>query len=149
MMAATAQTTDVSLALAPEPGSAARARRALVRAGLDDDIEHTVSLLATELVTNAVRHAGMRDGDRVVLLATLAPDYARVEVHDGGPGFDPGVRHGAKGFGLRLIDTLSTRWGTKGPPGFSTWFEVDRRKGRRFTRSDGDPATSRPSRARP
>lgn len=149
MMAATAQTTDLSLALAPEPGSAARARRALVRAGLDEDIEHTVTLLATELVTNAVRHAGRREGDRVVLVATLAPDFARIEVHDGGSGFDPGVRHGAKGFGLRLIDTLSTRWGTTGPPGFSTWFEVDRRTGRRFARSDGDVATSRPSRARP
>lgn len=149
MIAATAQTTDVSLTLPADPGAAALARRELVQAGLGEDIERTVAMLATELVTNAVRHAGLRSGDRMALRATIEPDFARVELHDGGGGFDPDVRHETSGFGLRLIETLSSQWGTTGPPGFAVWFEVDRRRGQRFARDKQRPATSRSSQLGP
>jgi two-component sensor histidine kinase len=142
------QPAPVRLALPAEPGSATRARHALVRAGLDEDLEHSVTLLATELVTNSVRHAGLGERDRIVLLATLAPDFARVEVHDGGRGFDPEVRHDAQGFGLRLIDSLATRWGVERRGGCSVWFEVDRRSGRRFRRAGAQRAAGFGSRAR-
>ena len=132
-MAVTVQPAQIRLALPPDPTSATRARRALVRAGLGEDLEHTVSLLTTELVTNAVKHAGLKERDRIVLLASLAPDFAHVEVHDGGPGFDPEVRHGGTGLGLRLVQALATRWGAERDGGCRVWFDVDRRR-RRFDR---------------
>jgi two-component sensor histidine kinase len=129
----TTPATDVRLALPPLPESGARARRALVRGGLDPDLDHTVTLLVTELISNAIKHAGLGPDDRIVVLASLQPDFVRVEVHDGGPGFDPEVRHATKGHGLRLVDTLASRWGVEHGTGTRVWFEVDRRR-RRFGR---------------
>ncbi|MDP9401311.1 MAG: ATP-binding protein [Actinomycetota bacterium] len=134
-VALSVQPAQVRIALPAVPESAARARRTLVQAGLGEDVEHTVTLLATELVTNAVRHATPDAGARLVLVAHLEPDFVRVEVHDAGPAFDPAVRHSAKGFGLRLIDSLSTRWGVERERGNRVWFELDRRSGRRFARN--------------
>jgi anti-sigma regulatory factor (Ser/Thr protein kinase) len=112
----------------------AAARRLLVTEGLDPDLDHTVCLLVSEIVTNAVRHAGLGEGDRIVLAARLTPEYARIEVRDSGPGFDPEVRHGAAGFGLRMLDMLSSRWGVDTDErGTRVWFEIDRRR-RRFQR---------------
>ena len=135
-MALSIQPAQVRIALPAVPESAARARRALVGAGLGEDVEHTVSLLTTELVTNAVRHATPDELARVVLVAHLEPDFVRVEVHDAGPAFDPAVRHTARGFGLRLIDALSTRWGVEHEAGNRVWFELDLRSGRRFVRAE-------------
>jgi anti-sigma regulatory factor (Ser/Thr protein kinase) len=127
---------DVVLALPVTPKAGGAARRALVREGLDPDLDHTVCLLTSELVTNAVRHAGMAPDDRIVLAARLEPDFARIEVRDTGPGFDPDVRAEARGYGLRLTDMLATRWGVDRDEtaGTRVWFEVDRRR-RRFSRS--------------
>ena len=131
VMPTVAGSQTVVLDLPPVPESAGRVRRALVRAGLDPDLDHTVSLLATELVGNAVRHAGVESEVRVE--ATLKPSFARVEVVDHGHGFDPEVRHHAEGFGLRLVDKLASRWGVDCDHSTRVWFEVDRRR-RRFDR---------------
>jgi two-component sensor histidine kinase len=129
-MMATQKTLTV--ALPPVPESARRARRALVGGGLDPDLDHTVSLLATELVTNSVRH--VMGNDDVRLEAVMADGFARVEVIDRGPGFDPEVRHSVDGFGLRLVDKLASRWGVEREDDCTkVWFEVDRRR-RRFDR---------------
>jgi two-component sensor histidine kinase len=131
LMATQAKTLTVELP--PVPASARRARRALMAGGLDPDLDHTVSLLATELVTNSVRHAAVPGDIRIE--ATLAEGYARIEVIDGGSGFDPEVRHEVNGFGLRLVDKLASRWGVqREADGTRVWFEVDRRR-RRFDRN--------------
>ncbi len=130
----TSTTNDVVLALRPEPAAVGAARRALVGQGLDADLNHTVCLLTSEVVTNSIRHAGLGDGDRIVLAARLAPDFVRVEVRDAGSGFDPDVRHDAAGYGLRMLDILASRWGVdRADYGCRVWFEVDRRR-RRFDR---------------
>ncbi len=123
---ATPKPKTVAVDLPPVPESARRARRALAAGGLDPDLDHTVSLLVAELVTNSVRHAA-RGGVRVE--ATLAEGYARVDVIDHGPAFDPEIRHTVNGFGLRLVDKLATRWGVvREADGNRVWFEVDRRR---------------------
>lgn len=133
LAAAPPKTLRVVLPAVPE--SARRARRALVQAGLDPDLDHTVSLLSTELVTNAVKHV-VGSGD-VRVEAVLSDGFARVEVIDSGPGFDPDIRHDTGGFGLRLVDKLASRWGVDREGGeFRVWFEVDRRR-RRFDRDRG------------
>jgi anti-sigma regulatory factor (Ser/Thr protein kinase) len=124
----------VVTALRPEPAAVGAARRILVDRGLDSDLQHTVCLLTSEVVTNCVRHAGMKETDRILLAARLSADLVRVEVRDPGPGFDPGVRHGAPGYGLRMLDMLASRWSVdRDEKGCRVWFEVDRRR-RRFDR---------------
>lgn len=122
--------------LEPQPPAASSARRALHDAGLDADLDHTVTLLASEAVANCVRHAGMCADDRIVFVARLLPDRVVVEVADTGRGFDPEIRHHAQGYGLRLIDQLATRWGTeRTSAGNKVWFEVDRHLPQRFERA--------------
>jgi anti-sigma regulatory factor (Ser/Thr protein kinase) len=129
-MATATETRDVLLALEPRPESARLARRALGTNGLHEDVEHTVTLLATEVVGNAVRHAGLRTDQRIVFFARLSEDFARVEVADQGEGFDPD-RVQTEGFGLRLLAKLASRWGVDcNERGCKVWFEVDRRSGR-------------------
>jgi two-component sensor histidine kinase len=127
------QPKTLTVTLPPVPESARRCRRALVAGGLDPDLDHTVSLLATELVTNSVRHAAASSDIRIE--AVLAEGFARVEVIDHGAGFDPEVRHSVNGFGLRLVDKLASHWGVAvQDDGTHVWFEVDRRR-RRFERA--------------
>ena len=85
-------TREMLLALEPRPESARLARRALHAHGLNEDIEHTVTLLATEIVSNAVRHAGLRTDQRIVFFARLNDDFARVEVADPGHRLRPRKR---------------------------------------------------------
>lgn len=131
-------TREVLLALDPTPAAAAAARHELRRSGLDEDLAHTVLLLASELVGNAVRHAHAGRADRIVFYARLGDGRVRIEVADPGTGFDPEVRHAAAGFGLRLVDRLATDWGVEATGrGCRVWFEVDRRPRRapRFERA--------------
>ena len=107
-------------------GSAALARGALARIdGFSEEVEHRLALLATELVTNAVRHGR----GNIRLLATFAPATIRVEVRDDGGGFDlerslaiEGTAAG--GFGLKIVDRMADRWGADPPRGL-VWFELD------------------------
>ncbi len=134
VVAHTSTTNDLVVALRPEPAAVGAARRLLVQQGLDEDLSHTVCLLTSEIVTNSVRHAGLSDRERIVLAARLAPEFVRVEVRDPGDGFDPDVRHDTAGYGLRMLQILSSRWGVdRDENGCRVWFEVDRRR-RRFDR---------------
>lgn len=125
---------DVLLALPPDPSAARRARRALHDARLPEDLQHTVDLLATELIANAVRHADLGPDQEITFAARFVPDFIRVEVHDPGPGFDVERSREGKGFGLRMVDKLATRWGVELQDGARVWFEVDRRTRGRFDR---------------
>jgi anti-sigma regulatory factor (Ser/Thr protein kinase) len=129
--------SDVILALPPEPMAARRVRRALREAGVPEDLQHTADLLATEIVANAVRHAGLQDGQRITFAARFVDDFIRVEVHDPGPGFDPDRARKGRGYGLRMVDKLASRWGVERVDGVRVWFELDRRS-RRFPRRSID-----------
>jgi anti-sigma regulatory factor (Ser/Thr protein kinase) len=129
-MALATENREVLLALEPRPESARLTRRALASSGLHEDVEHTVTLLATEIVGNAVRHADLRADQRIVFFARLGEDFAHVEVADQGGGFDPESVE-SEGFGLRLLGKLASRWGVDCTDrGCKVWFEVDRRSGR-------------------
>ena len=85
-----------------------------------------VGLLVSELVTNSVRHAGLKAGAPVSIRATAADGVVRVEVHYHGHGRvrprAPGPRQG--GFGLHMVNELATRWGVSQDHGTSVWFEL-------------------------
>ena len=86
-------------------------------------------LMTSELVTNAVRHAGLLEGDLIGLDIHLQPETIHVSVVDGGPGMDPDrpISGGDEGgWGLLLVDRISDRWGIRRTHPHSVWFEIDR-----------------------
>jgi len=123
----------VDLELEGTPDAAAAARQALD--GLGDQVPERrlrdVRLLVSELVTNAVRHAGLDAEDRIRLHVELRMGTLRVEVRDPGRGFEPRPPSPdptrASGWGLYLVDELADRWGVDGHDGRGTriWFELD------------------------
>jgi anti-sigma regulatory factor (Ser/Thr protein kinase) len=113
--------------------SAAAARQAVGELSdqLPEEVLGDVRLLVSELVTNALRHAGLGDEERIALAVKVNPTDVRVEVTDHGRGFDPQTvptdPEAAEGWGLYLVATLSDRWGVDSD-GDATrvWFELDR-----------------------
>ena len=121
----------VELTLPAEPRAAAVARSHVRDMPLDEDTVEVVSLLVTELVTNAVRHGRVVDGTRITLhLSIVGDDLVRVDVVNDGPAFEPAPRaldvNVAGGLGLQLVDRLSERWGVEGNGVTKVWLEVKR-----------------------
>jgi anti-sigma regulatory factor (Ser/Thr protein kinase) len=121
---------EVDLAL--DPDSAAEARRALgeVSDHLTPRKLEDARLLVSELVTNAIRHAGLDDDDVIKLVVVTGDRALRIEVCDPGPGFevsepqpDPAR---PSGWGLYLVRELSDRWGVEHTEQTRVWFELDR-----------------------
>jgi anti-sigma regulatory factor (Ser/Thr protein kinase) len=116
------------------PEAIARARAALAEF-LGDSVGserlYDLQLLASEVVTNAVRHGGARQGERIDLRIALVGDRVRLEVRDPGPGFHdiapapslPETDRGG-GYGLYLVDLYSSDWGVSGNEGSCVWLEV-------------------------
>jgi anti-sigma regulatory factor (Ser/Thr protein kinase) len=82
-------------------------------------------LLASELVSNAVRHGR----GKITLRADLDENRLLVEVIDEGRGLEHVIRErefeNVEGWGLRLVDSESSRWGAhEGTT--HVWFEVER-----------------------
>jgi anti-sigma regulatory factor (Ser/Thr protein kinase) len=124
-------TGTLELELPGDNGAPAMARRAVeerVDHGYDEEQTGTLLLLVTELVTNAVLHAGA-PGSPVLLRVTVSPGRLRVEVHDRGPGFEmhkPQPRGSSGGYGLFLVERMSDRWGVQRNDTTYVWFELDR-----------------------
>ncbi len=91
----------------------------------------SLTLLVSEVVTNAVTHPRLTDNGDVEFSVTVTPELTRVLVSDTGPGFEwpaeslPQGRVGG-GYGILLLDGQSSRWGVQRVPGrFTVWFEID------------------------
>jgi anti-anti-sigma factor len=118
----------IDVELPSTPAAPARARGALD--GIEDRVSpermRDVRLLVSELVTNAVRHAG---GEAVRLVVALTGTLLRIEVHDPGKGFEvkppPDDPLRASGWGLVLVEELADRWGIDHHPRTRVWFEMD------------------------
>ena len=118
-----------AVVLPPEGPSPARARyllrRSLKAAGLDHLVDDAL-LLATELVTNAVVHAGTS----IELRIDTSEGGLRLEVLDASPGSSPVVRDKPEsaregGRGMFLLDALAEEWGTTHTrTGKSVWFRL-------------------------
>jgi anti-sigma regulatory factor (Ser/Thr protein kinase) len=108
--------------------SPARAR-GIVKAELGERMEparlQDVELLVSELVTNVVRHGGRAEP---VTLDLRINGNVRCAVTDHGPG--PAAdelltQPGPDGWGLKLVERLSTRWGLIRAKGSTqVWFET-------------------------
>ena len=98
-------------------------------------------LIASELVTNAIRHG---DTTQVRMRVDAHGDRMRIEVEDSGPGFVPAYPprpHAASGWGLVLVDRLADRWGVALVDGGTcVWAEVGA-SGERGSAHPSDPST--------
>jgi anti-sigma regulatory factor (Ser/Thr protein kinase) len=86
-------------------------------------------LMASELVTNAVQHAGLFEGDLIGLDILVDPQSVYISVVDGGPGIGSERGHTGNdpgGWGLVLVDRISDRWGIQRNHPHTVWFEIDR-----------------------
>lgn len=100
----------------PEPSEVGRARHALARwlaeQGVDERSAQTAILVVSELVTNAVRHAGTGFSvsaeilDEGVLVEVFDRD-TRTPVVQGPDG------HATGGRGMQIIATIADQWGVQ------------------------------------
>jgi anti-sigma regulatory factor (Ser/Thr protein kinase) len=84
-------------------------------------------LVATELVANSVRHAGLRATDVVRVRATEADGVLHLEVEDPGRAGKPRRREPdplTGGLGLNLVDALSLHWGVVGDGDTVVWADL-------------------------
>lgn len=120
----------MTFGLVPEAASKARAvvndelGRAVPGKVLED-----ATLLVSELVTNAVRHAPRAGAPEVELRLKLDAERVRVVVSDPGAGFvaEPRLPTASEssGWGLYLVDRIADRWGVISKDRNEVWFEID------------------------
>ena len=131
--------TTATVVVAADPTGPGEARRFLRRTlagwGVDADAADTAQLCLSEVVTNAVVHAGTPAEVRV----SRTDGVLRVVVRDGGTPGGASGRSGAPprpaseadlldvhGRGLAIVEALSSRWGSESADGGTVvWFEVD------------------------
>lgn len=118
---------ELSQVLPGEPASVGQARRLatqVLHAWGRDEMVDEASLLISELVTNAVLHAGTDIEVRI----RASGHGVHIEVADGSPVL-PALRHyhgdAITGRGLRILDTTASQWGTR-PTGSGkvVWFDL-------------------------
>lgn len=104
---------------ASEPESVSPARKFVCKVaaqqqpGIPQDVLDTLELLASELVTNAVRY-GQEPGDSLKVTVHASPGHCRVEVHDtrrARPRVRPRSSERTRGRGLHLVQALAAQWG--------------------------------------
>ena len=93
---------------------------------LPKDVRDDAVLLVSALVSNSVTHVEAALTDMIGLLVALEQNTLHVEVSDR----SALIAHrkppsGARGYGLNLVDRLSTRWGAELRNGRNvTWFDM-------------------------
>jgi anti-sigma regulatory factor (Ser/Thr protein kinase) len=121
----------LNLVLTEESGAAAAARQALREENgtLPVAVRDDVMLLVSELVSNAVLHAGAGPERPLQVQVLRGPRWVIVTVSDEGPGFtwrpkpEPGNESG--GWGLFLVDQIADCWGVECTAGGArVWFEI-------------------------
>jgi anti-sigma regulatory factor (Ser/Thr protein kinase) len=103
-----------------------RARTAVADlAGVDDRVRRDLTIVVSELVANAIRHAPRVAGGRVVLKVATEPEVVRVEVSDPGDGFDPATGpYVGGGLGLIIVGHLAVNWGVVTGDCTTVWCEL-------------------------
>jgi anti-sigma regulatory factor (Ser/Thr protein kinase) len=124
----------VALDIEADPTSVRQARDAvtdlLSRNGCDDVLMESSRLIVSELVTNAIVHAGTRIGMRCVL--DVSNCSVRIEVTDMRPEASPVLRphesgDESGGWGLQFVSTLGSNWGVATSERHKTvWCDVRR-----------------------
>jgi len=124
-----------SLTIPGRPEEVRRTRafvtRTLAAAGKGDSVDsHAATLLASELVTNAIRHSASGGPSGTVTIVVVdVPDGVLIEVtDDGSSAGSPVVRSNLmaqNGQGLYLVQQMAAQWGfLRDADGTTVWFHL-------------------------
>jgi anti-sigma regulatory factor (Ser/Thr protein kinase) len=124
---------EIEIVAGPDAAALARARVAQLNVLQLHHRMPDVQLAVSEIVTNAVRHGGLRtDVDAVRITVGTGEESVTITVEQ--PTIAAGVRvaeprlqkENPGGFGLRLVDQIADSWGHEpGPPG-RVWLKFRR-----------------------
>jgi anti-sigma regulatory factor (Ser/Thr protein kinase) len=120
----------MTLELPCEQTAPAAVRHALADRAEDQWVIGDVMLVASELVTNAVRHSGCVPEDLVSVELRLGPEAIVCSVVDPGRSGKEAEPASADrlngGFGLRVVEQLAARWGSERDPSgrYRVWAEL-------------------------
>jgi anti-sigma regulatory factor (Ser/Thr protein kinase) len=105
----------------PDPESATKVRRFISRHLSGSPLIDDIMLVTSELVTNSIVHA-----KTPFKVAIVQDDVLRVEVSDRSTAMPTiGESTNGHGYGLAIVDSLSTRWGVAvTPTGKTVWVEL-------------------------
>lgn len=106
----------------------ARRRLEPLRALIPPESFYDLQLAVTELVSNAVLHAGLSPEQEIRVSVRRRGGCTRVEVEDHGGGFaDAQARlpTGRGGRGLMIVEALSARWGIERGVSTVVWCELE------------------------
>jgi anti-sigma regulatory factor (Ser/Thr protein kinase) len=128
----TMKRVELQLPAAPSAPAEARAVVEAIGSDLPEPVLVDAKLLLTELVANAIKHAGR--GSQTVIVRITRNHFVRVEVLDPGPMFNPDPRPpgtgAGSGRGLFLVDAVANAWGVEpDEAGKKVWFELRLAKG--------------------
>lgn len=120
---------DATIDFTPRaPAEARRAVEELARE-VEPGVLRDAQLLVSEVVTNSIRHSA--SDDPIGLRVWLRQNGLKVEIADGGFGFDAGEigpRDDTEGGrGLVIVDALADRWGVNCDARARVWFELSPR----------------------
>src|SRR5207302_9020872 len=114
----------------PSAPAVARAAVANLEGELSRSLVQKLGLIASELVTNSLRHAMVTDPAPTLKVA-VSPSVVTISVHDQGSSFDLDSLSGEPGtgggWGLKLVDSLVDRWRVERGDGTRVIGEIDRR----------------------
>jgi anti-sigma regulatory factor (Ser/Thr protein kinase) len=119
----------------------------LIAAGIYDSAVCDAALVVSELLSNALRHAGPLPGAEIRVAWRLEADSVQVSVCDGGGDTSPELGHPTRaatgGRGLRIVETLSVGWGTsRDDEGTTVWARVPVRRVTTAMTTVGGPAVA-------
>lgn len=120
-------TGSLSYRIQARRDAAFRARSVIESVFGGDARAEDVKLATSELVSNAVKHAGLDDAD-IIRLEVDTVDDARVRVKVSYPG-EPFSRsrqpQARQGYGFRIIDSLTAKWDIdQTGEEIIAWFEI-------------------------
>ena len=120
--------TAVRKELTPDVRAPQQAREIVLGAiaELPKDVQDDAVLLVSELVSNSVTHVEPLPSNMIGLLVALEQNTLHVEVSDRSARIaqrSPPL--GERGYGLNLVEKLSSRWGAELRNGQNvTWFDM-------------------------
>jgi anti-sigma regulatory factor (Ser/Thr protein kinase) len=119
----------LSLSLPCDERAPGSVREAVQQLSEDRAAFGDVMLVASELVTNAVRHSGAGSDDRLEVAILRQDDHVLVSVTDPGlsgataQALDPAVAT-FRGLGLMVVQQLASQWGEERAEGYRVWARV-------------------------
>ena len=128
------EVTEASVLMLPFAASSVGVARQrlvsdLIAAGIYDSAVCDAALVISELLSNALRHAGPLPGAKIRVAWRIDGGSVQISVSDGGgptqPELGEPTQAATGGRGLRIVEKLSVGWGTsRDDEGTTVWAQI-------------------------